>query len=385
MFIEYIFLFFIYLFWIREFVKNRDHSYDHIQSSIRITGVINSPSVSVIIPARNEGENISLCLISIINQKYKELEIIVIDDGSIDGTSRAVEGMQKNNAKLKLIKNGNLPEGWIGKNYAIHLGMKEARGEWLLFLDADTELYPDAISKVLSFSLSNNIKMVSFSPEQVLRGFWESAVQPVIYEFLSYRYNYNWINSPDADTAAANGQFILIQRSVYEDAGGHETIRDKILEDVSLAENVKKKGFKIYFSYGKEIVRCRMYKSLREIVQGWTKNLFMLLDYGLNSLFKIILYPLFFSLLPFVFLLYSLLLVVIEPGFKNGLFLISTLCLVCLIFFTQAKRFNELKYPRASVFLYPIGIGVSIILFLLSVYMGKISREIEWKGRRYSV
>jgi len=227
--------------------------------------------------------------------------------------------------------------------------------------------------------------MVSFSPEQVLRGFWESAVQPVIYEFLSYRYNYNCVNSTRMEIAAANGQFIMLQRSVYESVGGHETIKDKILEDVSLAENVKKKGFKIYFSYGREIVRCRMYKSLREIVQGWTKNLFTLVGYDFKTLIKIVLRLIFFSLLPFVFLLYSLLLVGIEPGFKNGLFLISTLCLVCLIFFTQAKRFNELKYPRASVFLYPIGIGVSIILFLLSVYMGKIIREIEWKGRRYSV
>ena len=385
MFIEYIFLFFIYLFWIREFVKNRDHSYDHIQSNIQITGVINSPLVSVIIPARNEMENISTCLTSIIRQNYNELEIIVIDDGSKDGTYRAVEDMQKNNAKLKLIKNGNLPEGWIGKNYAIHLGMKEAGGEWLLFLDADTELYPDAISKVLGFSLSNNINMVSFSPEQVLRGFWESAVQPVIYEFLSYRYNYNWINSPNADAAAANGQFILIQRSVYEDAGGHETIRDKILEDVSLAENVKKKGFKIYFSYGREIVRCRMYKSLREIVQGWTKNLFTLLGYDFKTLFKIVLHLIFFSLLPFILFLYSLLLTFIEPGFTSGLFLIATLCLVSLIVVTKLRRFDELKYPNASAFFYPIGIGVSTILFLLSAYRGKISREIEWKGRKYSV
>ncbi|MBF8302138.1 MAG: hypothetical protein HW396_419, partial [Candidatus Dadabacteria bacterium] len=279
----------------------------------------------------------------------------------------------------------NLPEGWIGKNYAIHLGMKEAGGEWLLFLDADTELYPDAISKVLGFSLSNNINMVSFSPEQVLRGFWESAVQPVIYEFLSYRYNYNWINSPNADAAAANGQFILIQRSVYEDAGGHETIRDKILEDVSLAENVKKKGFKIYFSYGREIVRCRMYKSLREIVQGWTKNLFTLLGYDFKTLFKIVLHLIFFSLLPFILFLYSLLLTFIEPGFTSGLFLIATLCLVSLIVVTKLRRFDELKYPNASAFFYPIGIGVSTILFLLSAYRGKISREIEWKGRKYSV
>ncbi len=383
--LKFVLLFLIFIVWIREYLKNRKSSSHHFPSNLGLTDLINPPLVSVIIPARNEKKNISTCLTSIIRQSYNELEIIVIDDGSKDGTYRAVEGMQKNNAKLKLIKNGNLPEGWIGKNYAIHLGMKEARGEWLLFLDADTELYPDAISKVLSFGLSNNINMVSFSPEQVLCKFWEASVQPVIYEFLSSRYDYNCVNSPRMEIAAANGQFIMLQRSVYESVGGHETIKDKILEDVSLAENVKKKGFKIYFSYGKEIVRCRMYKSLREIVQGWTKNLFILLSYDLKSIFKIVLRLLFFSLLPFVLFFYSLLLIFIEPGFKNGLFLISTLCLVCLIFFTQAKRFKELKYPRASVFLYPIGLGVSIILFLLSVYMGKISREIEWKGRRYSV
>jgi len=383
--LKFILLFLIFIVWIREYVKNRKSSSHHFPSNLGLTDFINPPLVSVIIPARNEMENISTCLTSIIRQNYNELEIIVIDDGSKDGTYRAVEDMQKNNAKLKLIKNGNLPEGWIGKNYAIHLGMKEAGGEWLLFLDADTELYPDAISKVLSFSLSNNINMVSFSPEQVLRGFWESAVQPVIYEFLSYRYNYNWINSPNADAAAANGQFILIQRSVYEDAGGHETIRDKILEDVSLAENVKKKGFKIYFSYGREIVRCRMYKSLREIVQGWTKNLFTLLGYDFKTLFKIVLRLIFFSLLPFILFLYSLLLTFIEPGFTSGLFLIATLCLVSLMVVTKLRRFDELKYPNASAFFYPIGIGVSTILFLLSAYRGKISREIEWKGRKYSV
>ncbi|HZX13216.1 MAG TPA: glycosyltransferase family A protein, partial [Thermodesulfobacteriota bacterium] len=136
--LKFILLFLIFIVWIREYVKNRKSSSHHFPSNLGLTDFINPPLVSVIIPARNEMENISTCLTSIIRQNYNELEIIVIDDGSKDGTYRAVEDMQKNNAKLKLIKNGNLPEGWIGKNYAIHLGMKEAGGEWLLFLDADT-------------------------------------------------------------------------------------------------------------------------------------------------------------------------------------------------------------------------------------------------------
>ncbi len=385
MYILFISLFLIYIFWIRENVKNRDRSFYNSPFNSELTGVINPSLVSVIIPARNERENISQCLTSIINQSYKELEIVIIDDGSVDGTSKVVKGIQRRNGRLKLIKNRNLPEGWIGKNYALHLGMKEASGEWLLFLDADTELYPDAISKALSFGLSNNVDMVSFSPEQVLSGFWEASVQPVIYEFLSSRFNYSQVNNLNTDIAAANGQFILVKRGVYEGIGGHEAIKDKILEDVALAEKVKQKGFRVYFSYGKGIVRCRMYKSLGEIVQGWTKNLFILVGYNLKSLFKIILRLLFFSLLPFILYFYSLLMILLEPVFINVLFFISASCLVSLILFIQWKRFNELNYPNRSVFLYPLGVAASITLFLISAYRDEIRGEIHWKGRRYPV
>jgi hypothetical protein len=227
--------------------------------------------------------------------------------------------------------------------------------------------------------------MVSFSPEQVLSGFWEASIQPVIYEFLSSRFNYSQVNNLNTDIAAANGQFILVKRGVYEGIGGHEAIKDKILEDVALAEKVKQKGFRVHFSYGKGLVRCRMYRSLGEIVQGWTKNLFILVGYNLKSLFKIVLRLLFFSLLPFILYFYSLLKILLEPVFINVLFFISASCLVSLILFIQWKRFNELNYPNRSVFLYPVGVAASIILFLISAYRDEIRGEIQWKGRRYPV
>jgi hypothetical protein len=128
-----------------------------------------------------------------------------------------------------------------------------------------------------------------------------------------------------------------------------------------------------------------MYKSLKEIIHGWTKNLFFLIGNDLKSLFQHVFSLLFFSLLPFILLIYSLSLVFLKGGFTNGLCLISTLGLVAFIVFTQWRKFNELSYPNVSAFLYPVGVGTSIILFLLSAYKGEIRREIKWKGRRYSV
>jgi glycosyltransferase involved in cell wall biosynthesis len=375
----------IYLFWIKKFFKNRGVSFYLLPSILKVTKDISSPLVSIIIPARNEKKNIGRCLSSIINQTYKNYEIVVVDDESEDNTAGEVEEIQRKYGGIKLLRTGGLPVGWTGKNYALHLGIKEAIGDWLLFLDADTELYPEAISRVLNFGLSNNIGMVSFSPEQVLCGFWELAIQPVIFEFLSSRYDYNRINDPNREIAAANGQFILIQRGAYEEVGGHEAVKDEILEDVALARNVKRRGKRLYFSYGEEIVRCRMYKSLREIIQGWTKNLVILLGYEWRTLFRVVLSLVFFSLLPLILFLYSLLLLFIEPSFLHALFFILTLCLGILIILTQWNKFRRLKYPKAAAFLYPLGVGGSIILFLLSAYRNLVGGEVKWKGRKYSV
>lgn len=136
-----------------------------------LTRCLQKPLVSVIIPARNEEENIARCLRSIITQCYENYEVIVVDDESKDGTQRKIEEIQGRSEKIKLLRNEGLESGWTGKNYALHLGVKNALGDWFLFLDADTKLYPEAISRTLNFSLSNKISMLSFSPEQVLRGF----------------------------------------------------------------------------------------------------------------------------------------------------------------------------------------------------------------------
>jgi len=343
-----------------------------------------SPLVSVIIPARNEEENIAICLKSVVNQDYANYEVIVIDDDSTDGTAREIEEVQKACGRMKSLKNKALRSGWTGKNQALSVGVKEAKGDWFLFLDADTELYPGAISRALGFCISNKVSMVSFSPEQVVQGFWEKAIQPVIFEFLGSLYDYNKINNPTMEDAAANGQFILIERMAYEDVGGHEALRNKVLEDVGLARKVKQKGFRLHFSYGGGIVRCRMYKSLGEIINGWTKNLFMLLGYDWRALLKAVFSLGFFSVFPVVLLLYSFVLLLIKPEFLHALLFVSALSSVILLLYSKWNGFKRLNYPKATVFLYPIGAGFCVVLFLLSAYR-TLRSGVRWKGREYKV
>ncbi|MBI2485577.1 MAG: hypothetical protein HYW01_01175 [Deltaproteobacteria bacterium] len=201
---------------------------------------------------------------------------------------------------------------------------------------------------------------------------------------MSSIYDYQRISSVNKDDAAANGQFILVERMAYEKVGGHKAIKDELLEDVALAKKMKEMGFRLYFGYGRGIVCCRMYKSLRGIIEGWTKNLFILIDYDWMVLLKVVSNLAFFSLLSFILLLSSFVLLFISLNFLHGLFSIFALCTVILIFYNKSTEFRRLNYPKAAAFLYPLGALFCMILFLLSAYKTGRSK-VSWKGREYEV
>ncbi len=374
------------IFWVRRLLKSTKERTTFQPLNLPNISKTDSESfLSIIIPARNEAENITRCLNSLVNQTYTNYEVVVVDDGSTDGTDIKVKEIGERHEKIKLIRNDGLPPEWTGKNYALYLGVMEARGDWLLFIDADTELYPDAISKAIQFAASNNIDMLSFSPEQELKSLWEVAVQPVIFDFLKSKYNYDEINDPYQDIAAANGQFILIKRKAYESIGGHKAIKGEILEDVSLAKRIKDKGYSLYFNYGLGIARCRMYRSLGGIINGWSKNLFALLDYNIKDFLKAILSLGFFSVLPFFLILYSYILFITRTSTLNITLFILALILGALIIWTQLYRWKERGYPRTSALIYPLGATLAIVLFLLSAYKNLIKEKINWKGRTYQL
>src|SRR6266571_7481443 len=224
--------------------------------------------VSIIVPARNEEACLGTCLESLIAQTGIALEIIVVDDDSTDRTAEIARSFRGAHG----IEAGPLPDNWTGKNNAMAAGAKIAKGKWLLFTDADTVHKPGSLARAVAEAEQHGAALLSYSPEQEVRSFWEKAVMPVIFAELAATYPPTKVNDPASPIAAANGQYLMISREAYDAVGGHTKIANDLLEDVAMARLVKSSGRKIFFRYAADAVRTRMYRSFGQMKEGWTKN-----------------------------------------------------------------------------------------------------------------
>jgi len=331
--------------------------------------------VSAIIPARNEEASIERTVESVAAQPEIE-EVIVVDDGSTDATPRILGELTTRVSKLKIIVAGSLPDGWVGKNHAAWVGAAASKGDWLLFTDADTFHLPGAMRRALADAVEHGSALVSYSPEQEMETWWERALILQIYWMLSRKYTFEKVNDPNVPDAAANGQFILVRRDVYESVGGHLTIANEMLEDVALARLVKRAGFRLYFASGLGMVRTRMYRSFGAMWEGWTKNLYALIG---GTLFSLI------GELVDWFVILSLV-VVLSTRIGHPLnWMVAGGCMAWLAFrvasFGTYLRRN--RYPFSNIeYLVP---GVCFYLAALITSWWKIlNGTVEWKGRRYA-
>lgn len=233
---------------------------------------VRPPAVSVIVPARNEEACLGACLDSLLQQGGADYEVIVVDDASTDRT----RGIAESFAGVRVISSGPLPPGCSGKCNAAQAGADAARGAWLLFTDADTVHLPGSLARSVAEAREHGAALLSYSPAQELHGLWERAVMPVIFAELATVYRPADVNDPRSPVAAANGQYLLIDRQTYNAVGGHASVRHTLLEDVALAQAVKRQGGRLRFRFGGDAVRTRMYRSFSALCAGWTKNLALL-------------------------------------------------------------------------------------------------------------
>ena len=223
-------------------------------------------------PARNEEACLGACLLSLGAQTGVGFEIIVVDDASTDRTREIAQSFPL----VRVVDADPPPPGWTGKNNAMAAGATVARGEWLLFTDADTVHLPGSLTRAVAETSQRSAAMLSYSPEQEVHGFWENAVMPVIFAELAATYRPSLVSDPKSPAAAANGQYILISREAYDAIGGHAAVSGSLLEDVALARAVKASGRGIFFRFAGDAVRTRMYRSFAQLREGWTKNLALL-------------------------------------------------------------------------------------------------------------
>jgi glycosyltransferase involved in cell wall biosynthesis len=339
------------------------------------------PSVSVIVPARNEEASLRACLESLVAQDGGiTFEIIVVDDGSTDRTRAIAESFPG----VRVIQPGPLPPGWTGKNNAVTAGAREARGEWLLFTDADTVHKPGSLARALAESKQHYADLLSYSPEQEVHGFWEKAVMPVIFAELARTYRPSEVSDPRSPAAAANGQYLLITRSAYDAVGGHAAIATTLLEDVALARAVKASGRKIFFRFGGDAVRTRMYRTLPQLVEGWTKNLTLLFPHP-GQLAAI-------RLLEFIFLLVSpywvLSWILLNggtgiPRWAAGIFGTLIVLTPVVVWSEFLSRLLRAHFSWKSTLVAILGLPLFTYVLLRSSWFHRRGK-ISWKGRTYT-
>ena len=246
------------------------------------------PKVTVIVPARNEEANLERCLRSLVLQKGVTFEILVVDDGSTDGTRTIAENFTRARQCPFIALNENLidvhvldapaplPPGWSGKVNAMVAGETAAQGEWLLFTDADTEHLEGSLAAAVAEAEQHKADLLSYSPEQILTGFRQQLLMPVIFGELALKYSPRRVSDPALPDAAANGQYLLARAAVHRKIGGFGSVATDLLEDVALARRYKSQGHTIRFRLGRGLVRTRMYSTWDELRLGWTKNLALL-------------------------------------------------------------------------------------------------------------
>jgi glycosyltransferase involved in cell wall biosynthesis len=335
--------------------------------------------VSAIIPARNEEASIARTVESVAAQPEVG-EVIVVDDGSTDATPRILSELTTRVAKLKVIAAGSLPDGWVGKNHAVAVGAAAAHGEWLLFTDADTYHLPGAMARALTDAAEHRAVLVSYSPEQEMETWWERALIPFVYCRLAARFSFERVNDPALPDAAANGQFILVRREVYEELGGHQAVRSEILEDVALARCVKAAKCGVYFTAPAGVVRTRMYRSFGAMWEGWTKNLFPLIGgtavAALRELAKIT--PVLGTLLIAWFVWFGWHSGQVDWGWA--------VAIAALMLSFRVARYGrdlyENRYPQRFIQYYVPAAGLYSLVLIVSWW--KNSRgQVVWKGRGY--
>jgi len=341
------------------------------------------PLISVIIPARNEGRNIHRCLQALIMQTYPQYEIIVVDDRSTDETPLILSELAKRESHLQIVHGSELPSGWAGKPHALVQGATAARGEWLCFMDADTFASPELLWSTYHLAIKYHADMFSILTDQVLGSFWERAILPLVFLGLSYGFPAERVNDPTIPDAISNGQFILVKRNVYNQIGGHASVKDRVDEDKAIAILVKRAGYRLVLADGRKVASTRMYTSLPEMWEGWTKNIYLgLLDRLWLLLFGAILGLMVSFVLPF-WLLGGLIWLTIGGGLIAAVVAGEAIVLWGYLLWKRLQACWAFGIPGGYAFTFPLGALIFTMMMLASAFNVVSGRGVIWKGRRY--
>lgn len=317
----------------------------------------NPPLVSIIVPAKNEEKNIAFCLKSLLAQDYPSFEILAANDNSSDRTPQMIKnlGAQKllpgessqhetggNAAPLFYFDVSPTPGGWTGKNFALHSAVRFAKGEWFLFTDADTRHEPMALFQVMGHALSRRLDFLTLLPRCITATWLEHFIQPCAMSFIGLWFPMEKVNDPHSQAYFANGQFLLIRRSVYEALGGHAGVREEFLEDFALAKKAKRQGARTECALGVNLYGTRMYDSPKAMWRGWRRIFLHAFEKNPWRLAGKMMSVFIFSVLPFMGILLA------------GTGGILPWAVLLFIFITCLAAYDIVKARKVSALLHPL-------------------------------
>jgi len=364
----------IALFWLGVFARVRKGRADtRYRLGTDAPVATNIPRLAVVVPARDEARNIEECITCIRASDHPALEILVFDDGSRDGT-----GALARSAGARVVEGGDepLPPGWKGKPWALRRAVEHVDAEWIAFVDADVRLHPGALARVHSYAIREGCDLVSGFGRLLMGSFWEKVVQPSVGGLIIAGNDLAVVNDPERpDKAIANGQLILVRREAYRSVGGHEAVKDDILDDIGLALAFTARGLRARCLFMRELFSCRMYTGFAELWHGWTKNLFPGMRYRLDVVAVLVVMVSFEFLSPYAIALYAL-------ATEDVPLIATSMVLLALIHAVRAYMDRIFEQELRYGLLQPLGALMLLGLLLDSVRRTRAGNR-TWKGRVY--
>ncbi|HEV2472714.1 MAG TPA: glycosyltransferase family 2 protein [Chthonomonadales bacterium] len=340
--------------------------------------------LTVIVPARNEEAGLDACLRSLVAQSDdaftlgRDWELVMVDDHSTDRTAEIARSF----AGVTVLEAPKLEAGWTGKNNAVWSAARKARGRWLLFTDADTVHEPGDLQRAIHEAKRHNLGMLSYSARQIVHGLWQRAVMPLVFSELSLAYPPAKVSDPNQHVAAANGQFILVEREAYRRIGGHRAVADRVLEDVELAVLAKRRRVGLRLRYADDALSTRMYRTTGAMLEGWTKNLALLFNNTLaTAAWRALDFVLLLGLPVLAVELWSARFAVHSLQWLGAGWVLLLLWLRTLFrFYSRVAKSN---FPFLDCALAPLGLPLFIWLLYQSWFQHKVFKRVSWKGRVY--
>ena len=344
-------------------------------------------TLTVVIPAFNEAHNIEACVASVLaNQPpCRDWSVLVVDDESTDATVENAVRAGFAASHFRLIQAGPRPvnERWVGKNWACSKAVEQVSSEWLLFIDADVRLKPDALQRALAQALDEQADLLSLAPRLSCGCLAEWMVQPIMASLLGLGFPILETNDPASPVAFAAGPFMLFKASTYRQIGGHRALAGEVVEDLALARAIKAGGHRLRYLLGLDAVDLRMYSNLAALWEGWTKNWFLGLDRDpVKALGAALVVVLMFSV-PWLLLPASLLLLWLQPLLASAWWWLMALASLAILQQLLLRLWTRSNFDVPLTLWWLMGAGGLLVGAIgpVSIWRTYTGRGWTWKGR----